>query len=235
MALIWIDGFDAYGTDNQDVGATMNSSGWIVGGTGHAKTSATTESGIGYSLTITFGELATLPFGNSPGICCGFRAYSTGASGQVVCFTQNNLIGTVTTQFRLWLNGQNGLSVGTQDGDLIASTPVNSFLPNVWYYVEINYVPSKTTGGTIQVKVDGIEMINVTSTKTCASTCSAEIVNQIQFGTETNGITHQVIGGMSGYWDDFYLEIRPASRSTRSWETWWCTQCSLQETKAPTP
>jgi hypothetical protein len=206
MALLWIDGFDAYGTDGQDVTSLMEQSGYIQQGPyGSFTAKSATEDGIGYSLSIAYPGSLCLPFGNSAGVCCGFRVVMFSASGQIVCFRYNNLMGNIYTQLRVWLDGQNGIAVGTQDGDLIASSPVSCFLENVWYYLEIYYVPHLTSG-TIKIKIDGIEVINVSGVKTaCSASPSTTLVNQIVFATENNGITHQVISG-GGYYDDFYLE-----------------------------
>jgi hypothetical protein len=207
--LMWMDGFDAYGTDGATVTSLLETCGYMQGGSyGDFKTHSFTQSGIGYSLSIDYPGSIVLPFGTSPGVVVGFRVYATSNSGQLCCFRYNDLMGasnSVTTMLRVWLDGQNGIAVGTQDGDLIAASPPNAFLENVWYYVEIKYVPSHSSG-TIAVKVDGVEYINVTGVKTATSGSPTQTVNQFQFGTESNAATHGVIGGIAGYFDDFYIE-----------------------------
>src|SRR5208337_1427268 len=149
MSLLWIDGFDSYGSNGASIASLMNTSGYLLTGVGNVYASNVTEAGIGYSMTINYNDAVTLPFGTSSGIVMGFRMYATSATGQVCMIGYNNLMGannSVVAQLRVWLDGQNGLAVGTMDGDLLASTQPNCILQDVWYYVELYYVPHATAG-----------------------------------------------------------------------------------------
>jgi len=174
MALLWIDGFDAYGTNTQDVTATMTSSGYvnaISGGDtyGTFHTSSDTRTGVGYSMytggLINYGgPERNFPMATS--IVFGIAIkIMTEAYAPFLQIGYNNLAGTIGPQLTFYYNGEAGLSCITGDGDLVAATPPNVIFPGVWQYLECMYTPG-AVAGSLQVKIDGAVVINVTSGKT---------------------------------------------------------------------
>ncbi len=215
MALLFIDGFDAYGTDGQNITQIMATSGYeCLGSFLSQQSSANTRTGIGFSFNSASGLNDTeLPFKTSAGVVVGF-AFNGNASnlqnpeavGGICQFKYNNLLGHIYTQMVLAMNLQNGISLLTQDGDLVGASNPNVLFQNTWQYIEVMYTPGLGTAGSVQVKVDGAVVINVSGAKTCYSLAAA-LVNQFEFGGGVNlGGENSIVSGLQDcLFDDFYL------------------------------
>lgn len=79
---------------------------------------------------------------------------------------------------------------------------------NQWNYVEIHFIPSTTTGGTITIKVNGVQVLN----STAAHTASANTVDGVYFQS------HQ--GGTNTQYDMWYDDIVVNDASGTVNNTW---------------
>jgi len=197
MALLWIDGFDAYGGDGVDITSVVTSSGYTLwgpdgGDTGniHITASANTRTGVGFSMSTFAPGITWAPacgfvrnFAVSAGVVFGFALKMTNDEfTPIVQVGYNNLVGTIGNQLQLSANGQAGLTAQTGDGDLVAASPPNCLFPGIWQYIEVLYTPCGVSGGlgSLQIKIDGAVVINVTDAKT-STAAYPSMLNSVSF------------------------------------------------------
>jgi len=188
MAIVWMDGFDAYGPDNTDVTSLITSSGytqWSGSFTPNPTTSSNTRDGIGFSMNPNAGGHNGYLCGiirNFPlkyGLVVGFAYYTADNSFNAImqfgygdgrgfqfalCNIFANALGGITAC--VGLNEQladPGTYIGAAQGSTIGISEPNILFPGTWQYIEIYYVPL-VTGGTLQIKVDGRMVINNNAT-----------------------------------------------------------------------
>jgi len=220
MALLWMDGFDAYGADGVAVDALLAASGYtLVGTSGQAASpaaacSANTRDGVGFSLNTNSwhngysgGIMRSFPL--NTGIVVGFAVFITASEFTSICqFGYNNLLGSLFDNCRLFYNLEGGITAtdgshidGTNPpttdtppwgaGNLLAASPANVLFPGVWQYIEVYYSPT----GTLQVKVDGAMVINITG---AVSTMGVpQSINYVSFLNEAPNAYVLI--------DDFYI------------------------------
>ena len=198
--LLWIDGFDAYGTDGAGIFSALNAAGYEV--TGQFGTlvsaSANTRTGVGFSLNPAsfhqgYNGSVIRNFPLATGLVVGFACQINESIYQPICsIGYNSYLGQVGDQMQVYFNAANGLTVMTGDGLLHYATNPNAFFAGVWQYVEIMYTPG--AAGSIQIKVDGVVVLNVTSEQTGQAAYPAT-VNYFSF----NGL------GVNMLVDDLYI------------------------------
>jgi hypothetical protein len=209
MSLLFIDGFDAYGTDGENIVNLLNSSGYACAADfSGQQASVNTRTGVGFSMNQSSGLYRTyLPFKTSAAVVIGFAiSIQAAPSGcQAICSLEyNNLLGRIWDQLILLYDGQNGISLVTADNDLVGASNPNVLFVDTWQYVEIMYAPG-LTAGSVQVKVDGAVVINVPGGKTSCSAAPA-LVNQFVFGGRPpGGGAFTGATGVNALFDDFYL------------------------------
>jgi hypothetical protein len=209
VALLLIDGFDAYGVNNTDVetNGILSTSGYIAQGSGNMKTSSNTRTSVGYSLNINEGSELIVSFTTSPSIVAGFAVNLQGTTGIIAEVMYNNLLGFITPQLVLYADGEAGVSITSGDGDLVGASPPNVLFPGTWQYLEILYSPSATSGS-LQVKVDGSTVITLSGIK-IGKSGAPNSCNQIKLGNFSSNISVSEGPNLSGcvgaYYDDFYL------------------------------
>ena len=203
MSLIYIDGFDTYGSsDGSNVTASMSEAGWIMNAqfnsTPIPSVHTDTRTGIGWSITPgawTYGGDLKRAFPVCSGIVVGFAIKLTTANFQNICaILYNNLIGTIYTQLEVSANGENGVTVQTGDGAHIYTSPPNVLFENVWQYLELKYTPGVGTSY-LEVRIDGVTVISVTN-EALQTSGAASLVNMFDFTSA---------GGTSTLVDDLYI------------------------------
>lgn len=202
--LLWMDGFDAYGTNTTDITTLISQSGYGIslgGGGTTINSESDTRTGIGFSARNSAGGYFYLAFGVTSGIVTGMAIKLVSVSGVICKFVYNNLLGTLSDQMVLYANGENGISLTTGDQELIAASLPNCLFPGTWQYLEVSYSPSPTAGS-IQVKLDGVAVINIASGKT-SKTGQPNSVNQLNFSGST--LAPQSFGSMNIMFDDLYV------------------------------
>jgi hypothetical protein len=187
MALLFIDGFDAYGTDGQNVVSAMEAAGYttFAGFSTDAKTatSSDTRTGIGYSMVPsvwTYPGGVTRNFPTASGLVTGFAVKLNASGFQDICaIGYNNYAGTSGAQLKLYGNGANGITLQTGDGAHLYSSAPNVLFQGVWQYVEIKYTPGSGTSY-LEVRIDGVTVLRV-SNQVLVNGTYAALVNYLSF------------------------------------------------------
>ena len=192
MALLFIDGFDAYGTDTVNVVSAMFAAGYGsalgFGGDSHTLASANTRTGIGFSIFpsgISFGGGILRNFPTASGIVSGFAVKVNQGGFQALCrIGYNNYAGTAGMQIIMSANGANGITVATADGAHSYASAPNVLFQGVWQFIEIKYSPGVGTSY-LEVRVDGIAVIVITN-QALVSGALASLVNMFEFSSNGN-------------------------------------------------
>lgn len=162
MSLIWMDGFDAYGTGG-GIGGVMTSS---LYATAKGNANSNTRTGRGYC--IQFGQ----PGGNSQpdqiikafetrsSLVVGF-AWKTQeiSSLRNICeFRYDNHFGGIYRHFAVYMTGDGAVSLAyyNNSGDAVKvfDTGPSILFPNVWHFIEVK-ITLHDSAGSVQVRVDG--------------------------------------------------------------------------------
>lgn len=224
MSLIWMDGFDSYGPDISvgDTGffaiggsevamaSLMQTSGYVtvIG----ARTTTDTRTGLGKSMVIAGpggGNIKYVRWATSPlsELYMGFAyKFCPGSLSPIVEFVFDDRLGHLTPQLSLYVNAEGGISIATRPdmfaapSVLKAASPPNLMFASSWQYVEIHYVPNKTSGS-ISVKIDGQTCVTYTG-PTSASTTPNQ-VNLINWSTIWSAAVDGYYGSI--WLDDLYI------------------------------
>lgn len=212
MTLLFIDGFDAYGVNAASVAAECAAAGYLANATS-TTLSSDTATGVGFSVYANSGPRGSggglvRAFAGAAGLCVGFRFKADTSAYDGICqLGYTNLLGSFVDHIKLVLNGQNGISVGTEDpsshhlsqagfgapttvGSLIAASPPNVLFVGVWQYIEVLFV----VGALLQVRIDGATVINVASPGSSAGLPPA--INYFNLSNLQNA---------GGRYDDMYI------------------------------
>lgn len=204
MALLWMDGFDTYGTHGQGATDMISASGYVnVQGV-----SMHNETRTGRGLCVQMSNGAAVyqgarcrrAFVTRDEIVIGWAIRTM--PNDLACLGNilyDNRIGTVRSQLSLWLNAQGGITLLRGSGDsatvfLDASDP-NIIFPNVWHYVEVKYKPGSHT----IVRLDGATVLNAEGGYNPSCPTS---VNMFQFQNLSGEFN---LNGWYKYFDDLYI------------------------------
>jgi hypothetical protein len=207
MALLWMDGFDAYGTSSTpNVEALLNSAGYMnaVGVALDTGTRSGTGSAVRINETSVYTNQLRKAFDTKDEIVLGFAVKIVpGTLNNLVEVLYDNLFGSVTAQLGVYANGVGGLSISIDGSNMLAASQPNVFFPNVWHYLEMRYKPSHTDG-VVQVRLDGVDVITYTG-KTCPDGTPAK-VNTVRWITSESDHTHSTASAYGTQWiDDLYI------------------------------
>lgn len=144
MTLIWMDGFDDYGTGS-NIAGTLTSGGYASANT--IGVTADTPTGTGYAITtkddsanmVSQVALRRALGGNYVDVIAGFHVkVDNRETYRIMSFEYENGLGDFTTQALLLMNGQGGLTLTNSSRSIAyAVSEPNVFLPNVWYFLEV--------------------------------------------------------------------------------------------------
>lgn len=188
MSLIWMDGFDAYGTDGQDVSYVLTSSLYASGI--RCVADADTRTGRGYAvrfLRLSDAEMIKA-FEVKDELIVGFAwKVEEAAPLRTICqFLYDDHFGTQSTHLSVYMTGDGAVSVGyftgagtAQPTKLFDSGP-NILFPNVWHYIEVRVKFGASTGE-IQVRVDGQTCVSGVGRTT--NTDAPALCNMFRLGT----------------------------------------------------
>ena len=168
MSLIWMDGFDAYGTSGS-ARLVMESSLYVRAG---ANISNETRTGRGYSILLPWNSTVGLPnvrkaFDVKGGLIVGF-AWKLNAIDRLkeICrFQYDDHFGTVRSHLQVNMTADGAVSIGNvadngSDWVKMADSGPNVLFPNVWHYIEIKVVFGEN--GSVQVRVDNQTCLEAT-------------------------------------------------------------------------
>lgn len=162
MSLIWMDGFDAYGTSGS-AQAVMQSSLYVWA---DVQISNETRTGRGYSIRMPWNSSVGSPvfvrkaFEVKDEIIVGF-AWKVNAIEELkeICrFQYDDHFGTVRSHLQINMAADGAVSIGNvaDNGSTwvkMADSGPNVLFPNVWHFIEIK-VRFDATAGSVQVRVD---------------------------------------------------------------------------------
>jgi hypothetical protein len=205
MSLVWIDGFDQYGTvDGATANVPMKSAGYIgdniLSDVGTLSTN--TRTGVGMSKVCSYVQGFYLPIANLDKLITGF-AINIGSMNYKPFFElgYNDFLGGQWTTFQLNSNANGALTALFTDKNGNIKGHWNSaqatLFENVWHYIELLYSPSSSGGGQIIVRVDGLAVLAVAGVATC-STDFPNSINIVQF--PSFGANASIVS-----YDDWYL------------------------------
>jgi hypothetical protein len=191
MTLLFIDGFDHYGAAQlsdkyEGVGSsTQLSSSYsrFAGGQGWR------SYGTGYMLR------KTLP-ANKTTVYVGFAWYRdnnsslNGGTWGILRFIDESLV----TQMLLRPNTSGSFSVICGDGTILGSSAEAVFVNYKWHYIEMKVTISDTVG-VVEVRLNGTEIINLTSQDTKNG---SDYIKNVQFDGLSPNQYH--------WWDDIYID-----------------------------
>jgi hypothetical protein len=164
MALLWIDGFDTYQN-----GTNIQANNYIV--QNNSLSITTGQYGVGQSVVIARADgiqyllptpQATMTMGaaiNTQNNSTIFMAFYDGDYFYPQIYLYSNFILNNILVYR-----GNGNRYST-DGILIGSTPVNTFFPNVFNYVELKATINSSTGS-VAIQVNGVLVLSLTNVNT---------------------------------------------------------------------
>ena len=190
MALLFIDGFDAYGTNGFDADPVLQEAGYYEFQSFNtvpiATISSDTRTGVGYSIiTNTWGHWGGgfgRAFSLAQGIVLGVAIKNLQSSfNSLVEIGYNNLTGGGATQLTISYNGANGLTAQTGDGVHAYSSAPNVLFEGVWQFMEVKYV---LAGGTplLAIKLDGVVVLN-SGAGVVQNASQPALANYVNFGT----------------------------------------------------
>ncbi len=208
MALIWMDGFDTYGSHNQRLDAMLGSSLYVRG-----RCVADNGTRTGRGMAIRFQQAP----GNSDEIRKAFPAVDEIIVGfawktdeiatlRNICdFYYDNQFGTNRLQCGLWMAGTGAVTFGYYDSGGTSTVRVKLFeshpnvmFPAVWHFVEVRVKLHETEGHVI-VRVDGQTVLaGYGRTKNAAA---PSLCNIFRTG---NGHLEDIVNNVV-YLDDLYI------------------------------
>ena len=179
--LLWMDGFDTYGADEDDVDS-------VIAGAGYTRAEnlsmeSSTRTGRGMAVEMASGAVSSQvgrirrAIGTVNEVIVGFAVKVEGNNFfTVLNLIYDNLLGTATTHLGVARNAQAGVSVYTYSGStrvLIGASEPNCFFANVWHYIEVKYKPGSYT----VVRIDGATVLSTGGNHNAAA---PQLVNMVQ-------------------------------------------------------
>jgi len=191
VALRFVDGADSYATADLTKKWTASTLATVNAGTGRRSTSSLRGSAAtsAWSVALTLDAQATWIVG------CAVRVSALPAGTRTLLA----LLDGVTVQLSVQLNADGTLEVlrsgsaSVAGGLSVATVPTNTFV-----YLEFKAtIANSIAANTVQVRVDGVQVINVTAGQDCQNSANAS-ANQIRFGPAANA-------GITVDYDDLYI------------------------------
>lgn len=224
MSLLWMDGFDAYGVTptyqsdglsvtDQSTGLMLASAGYIYAT--YVGLSTNTRGGTGMSLglvTDAYQGYLEKAFSTKSELIVGFAIKACmNTTTRLVRFKYDDLMGNRKLSASVWADGVGGISAGLLADDVISnnvgqvaevwgSSPSNVWYPDIWHYVEVHYKPHHTNG-TLTVRLDGVTVLNISGSKTCALYCPSDAINIVSWRASS----FTIFDPTGYYLDDIYI------------------------------
>lgn len=205
MALLWMDGFDTYGTNGVGASDTINGAGY-QNAAGLSMTNGT-RTGRGLAVSMSNGAASF----QSARCRRAFVTRDEIIIGQAIWLPNNNLshicqllyddgLGNVYTQLHVYRNATGGITIAKADGtsggpQMVGQSAPNIVFPHVWHYVEVKYKPGSHT----VVRVDGATVLNVAGAK---NNSAPNLVNLHQFANLSSEFD---LNDYTKRFDDLYI------------------------------
>ena len=178
--LVWMDGFDTYGADEDSADAVMSGAGYTRAE--NLSMEGSTRTGRGMAVELASGAVSSQvgrirrAIGTVNEVIFGF-AVKVDANDffTVAAVSYDNLLGTVTTHLGVARNAQAGVSVYAYSGSnrvLIGASDPNCFFADVWHYIEVKYKPGSHT----VVRIDGATVLSTAGSHNAAA---PQLVNMV--------------------------------------------------------
>lgn len=191
MALLWIDGFEGYGTTLAGINASVVSVRGYTGVSSDIFVVAGRVFGYGlrnnyyYSTPGSYFTTPALTTDSTLIVGCAFLFFNAGTASI-------NLYDDATLGINIILNptAPSGLTIKL-GGTTIATYSSFTLRYNEWYYIELKTF-CHPTSGTIEVRIDGVTVVSLTGIDT-------------QAGTHAYHNKVSLVGGQYNKCDDFYI------------------------------
>lgn len=192
MSLIWIDGFDGYGSDNNSNFATrMSTAGYSFNDVGSPTVlqSSSTRTGVGQAVYEGLYTQFSRAHDLQPAIIWGGACYfdSNLSFRNFLLFDYDNYAGSLYNALTLFVNPTGALSVNLPGlGSQYYYSPVNTVYYGTWHYIEVKYAIASGSV-TFEVHVDGNTVISETVVIPGGAPWMGAGINYIRFGQQTYG------------------------------------------------
>lgn len=181
MALLWVEGFDQYGTTN-DVGVAGVAERYPItaGGTPVVKAGRLFGKAIGNTNATTNFTFRTPDFGNKATLIIGAAFYFDNVFSDrlITIFEPGG-----TDGFNLRLTSSNTLNVHRANSSSLNSSAA-IISPDTWYYIEVRVTIGNAGVGSYEVRVNGVNVLSDADEDTQAGSTAAG--NQVQFHARIN-------------------------------------------------
>lgn len=206
MALVFMDGFDCYGTNGQDISGNMVAAGWVQYGNSYSDqtSSSNTRSGLGQCMALVTNAPSTHDIRiNLPalpefffGFAMNLNRYDQPGVQMFFHGLYDNSFGTTWENFQLFV-ADNGAITAVSNGAVLATSEPGVVQNYAWHYLE-GHVVVDGTAGSIAISIDGSQVLSVTGVAT-KNPASPSKVNQLGFYSSYGN------GGEGLLVDDFYV------------------------------
>lgn len=225
MAVVFVEGFDAYNSVSNSTAGSTASGNWIWGGDGcslvagryggqalfKVGSASSGDSGTGYNLYNNFGSITQG--------CLGFAfrtsIFPTNTSTCFLYLTTTNLASQLA--LRVGPSGEivvartNG-GVQGSIGTILGTTANNVIALGAWNYIEMEFVISDTVG-VINLYVNGQSLLSLSGVDT-KTNATLSTVTTVYLGDNTS-----IVGKGSYTFDDMYITDTPARLGEQRIET----------------
>jgi len=192
MALLWLEGFESFGTTigNAPAPANVVARKWptVVSESFFDIETGRGGSGRSMQIAISNGRFHTPAFGTDRTLIVGFAFKYPGQGNAYLC----NLFANGSWGMTLYLDGTGGMHIRTAPGGVLGTCGF-TFKQDKWYWIEWKvYVDN--SAGTVEVRVGGNTVLNLTGVDTQHT--AYNYLNQINFKDNT---------GAYAFIDDVYV------------------------------
>lgn len=170
MSLIWMDGFDTYGTSGS-IKAALESSLYVHG---EVNVSNSTRTGRGYCIVMPWNSSVGSPvyirkaFDVKDELIVGFawRVAAIQELKEICRFQYDDHFGNVRSHIAVYMAADGAVTIANvaDDGSTwvkMADSGPNKLFPSVWHFIEIK-VSFHATTGTVQVRIDNQTCLEAT-------------------------------------------------------------------------
>jgi hypothetical protein len=201
MALLYLDGFEEYGsyTDMFDINTNITTSRWnyysILGSISISATAKTAQTTItGKSLAIAANTTITLSIPTPTTVIVGMYHQYAAFNSVIFGVAQSNQVSWTggTTGVKVSTNAAGNFTLTNAATSVVLATSALTYPINAWYHLQLKYVFGAGTSGSLELKVDDNVILSLPGIN---STCGAASLGGVYLYRSAG----------TGYYDDFYV------------------------------